>query len=122
MRIVAALTAGLMALTLSACTTEQILFYNTVTQPTAHVLNAEQLHRLRWCESRGDYEAVSRTGKYRGAYQFSRSTWDSVASRHFPWLVGVDPIVAEFYWQDAMTRALWSERGRQPWPVCGLKV
>jgi len=111
-----------MALTLSACTTEQILFYNTVTQPTAHVLNAEQLHRLRWCESRGDYQAVSRTGKYRGAYQFSRSTWDSVASRHFPWLVGVDPIVAEFYWQDAMTRALWSERGRQPWPVCGLKV
>ena len=24
--------------------------------------------------------------------------------------------------QDAMTRALWSERGRQPWPVCGKRV
>ena len=37
---------------------------------------------LRDCESGGDYSITNPSGKYRGAYQFDRSTWDSVASRH----------------------------------------
>ncbi|MFN7150862.1 MAG: transglycosylase family protein, partial [Microthrixaceae bacterium] len=49
---------------------------------------------LRRCESGGNYGAVSSSGTYRGAYQFSRSTWNSVASRSYPHLVGVDPAAA----------------------------
>jgi hypothetical protein len=74
---------------------------------------------LRECESGGDYSIVSRTGRYRGAYQFSRSTWDSVAADHAPDLVGVDPAAATPAEQDAMARALYADRGAQPWPHCG---
>ncbi len=74
---------------------------------------------LRDCESDGNYAITSRTGKYRGAYQFDRSTWNSVAERHAPHLVGVDPAAAVPADQDAMALALYSERGARPWPHCG---
>jgi hypothetical protein len=74
---------------------------------------------LRDCESNGDYAITSRTGKYRGAYQFDRSTWNSVAERHAPHLVGVDPAAASPADQDSMALALYSERGARPWPHCG---
>lgn len=74
---------------------------------------------LRRCESGGDYSITSRSGTYRGAYQFDRSTWDSVASRHDPSLVGLDPAAASPQQQDAMAQALYSERGARPWPQCG---
>ena len=80
------------------------------------------LLRLRLCESSDRYTVTNPTGKFRGAYQFWIPTWDGVAERHFPHLVGVDPIDAPPEAQDAMARALWSERGRQPWPQCGLRV
>lgn len=107
---------------LGGCTTNELLFFERVTAPTRDVLNYEQLNRLRFCESTDNYQAVSWTGLYRGGYQFDFRTWNDVASRHFPWLVGVDPAAAEPYWQDAMARALFSERGRQPWPVCGRRI
>ncbi len=88
----------------------------------AHVLSDAQLARLRQCESGGNYAAVSASGTYRGAYQFSRSTWNSVAKQHYPEWNGVDPAAAPPYVQDAMTRALWAQMGRKPWPHCGLKV
>lgn len=88
----------------------------------AHVLSPDQLYRLRWCESGDNYRAVSSSGTYRGAYQFSRSAWDSTAKLHYPEFVGWDPIAAPPVVQDAMTRALWSMRGRYPWPHCGLRV
>ena len=106
----------------TACTPEQILIYLESTEPTRDVLSDEELLRLRMCESTDNYEATNPSGKYRGAYQFDQPTWDGVAERHFPWLVDVDPADAEPWWQDAMARALWSERGRQPWPKCGLEV
>ena len=106
----------------TACTPEQIIMYLESTESTRDVLSDEQLLRLRMCESTDNYQATNPSGKYRGAYQFDQITWDGVAERHFPWLEGVDPIDAEPWWQDAMTRALWSERGRQPWPECGKKV
>jgi hypothetical protein len=74
---------------------------------------------LRQCESGGDYSITSRSGKYRGAYQFDRSTWNSVAERHAPALVGVDPAHASPADQDALALALYSERGARPWPHCG---
>ncbi len=74
---------------------------------------------LRDCESGGDYTITNPSGKYRGAYQFNQSTWNSVAERHAPDLVGVDPAAAAPADQDAMAMALYSERGAQPWPSCG---
>ena len=78
-----------------------------------------QLVRLRWCESTDNYEAVDASRMYRGAYQFDRSTWNGVAERWAPNLVGQDPAQAEPGHQDRMAAALHSERGWQPWPHCG---
>ena len=79
----------------------------------------EKWAALRQCESNGDYTITNPSGKYRGAYQFDRSTWNSVAERHDPSLVGVDPAGASPADQDAMALALYSERGARPWPHCG---
>ncbi len=79
----------------------------------------EKWAALRECESGGDYTITNPSGKYRGAYQFDRSTWNSVAGRHDPSLVGVDPAQAAPADQDAMALALYSERGARPWPHCG---
>lgn len=81
--------------------------------------SASQWAAMRECESGGDYAITSRSGKYRGAYQFDRSTWNSVAERHAPALVGVDPAQASPADQDALALALYSERGARPWPHCG---
>jgi hypothetical protein len=107
----------------TACTPEQIQAFRTIAEPYDGGLSEQQLYKLRMCESTDNYQATDKpVGKHRGAYQFSQTTWDSVASRHFPWLVGVDPIDAEPWWQDLMAKALWSERGRAPWPVCGKRI
>jgi Transglycosylase-like domain len=106
----------------AACTPEELVRYIDSTAEVRDVLSPAELSRLRQCESTDNYRAVSASGLYRGAYQFDQTTWNDVADRFFPWLVGVDPIDAEPWWQDAMTRALWSERGRQPWPICGYRV
>ncbi|MEZ5246421.1 MAG: transglycosylase family protein [Acidimicrobiales bacterium] len=119
-RLLAFALAALFATT--ACTPEGLALYLDTTEEVRDVLSNEELSRLRTCESTDNYEAVSRSGLYRGAYQFDQTTWDDVAGRFFPWLAGVDPVDAEPWWQDAMARALWSERGRQPWPICGHKV
>ena len=87
-----------------------------------HVVSDAGLARLRQCESGGNYRIVSSSGAYRGAYQFHRGTWNSVAKRHYPHLAGVDPAAASPYDQDRMARALWSEQGRSPWPHCGKRV
>lgn len=87
-----------------------------------HVLSDASLARLRQCESGGDYTALSPGGAYRGAYQFARTTWNSVASRHYPKYVGVDPAAAAPKVQDSMARALYLEMGRSPWPVCGRYI
>ncbi len=81
--------------------------------------SADQWAALRDCESGGDYSITNPSGKYRGAYQFDRSTWNSVAERHSAVLVGVDPAAASPADQDAMALALFTERGARPWPHCG---
>jgi hypothetical protein len=70
----------------------------------------------RRIESGGNYAAVNPSGKYRGAYQFSRSTWDSTA-RHAGWLdlAGVDPAAASPGDQDAMALHLYEWQGASPW-------
>jgi hypothetical protein len=62
------------------------------------------------------YRAVSPSGTYRGAYQFSRSTWNSTA-RHAgrPELVGVDPAAASAADQDELALVLYEWQGADPW-------
>lgn len=79
------------------------------------------LPAIRACESGGNYSAVSASGTYRGAYQFDRQTWNGVAGRHRPALVGVDPASASVEAQDHMAWMLYTERGTSPWPVCGSR-
>ncbi len=79
----------------------------------------EQWEALRFCEASGNYRAVSRNGRFFGAYQFWPDTWDFVASRNYPRLVGILPSDATPEDQTRMAYRLWEERGDQPWPVCG---
>jgi hypothetical protein len=79
----------------------------------------EQWEALRSCESNGNYQAVSRNGRFFGAYQFWPETWDSVARRNYPRLEGILPSAATPQDQTRMAYRLWEERGDQPWPVCG---
>lgn len=74
---------------------------------------------LRSCESGGNYSILNPNGLYRGAYQFSQSTWDWVAGAHYPALVGVDPAQASPADQDKMAFKLYEIGGWQHWPVCG---
>ncbi len=82
----------------------------------------EQWHALRECESTQNYRAVSRSGRYRGAYQFSIRTWDWVAGIHYPGLVGVDPIDASPSDQDKMAYQLYEINGWDPWPTCKKRL
>ena len=120
LRYVLFAAAGLAALT--GCTPEEIALYDQVTSPYTGSVSDAQLLKLRTCESTDNYAAVSAGGKYRGAYQFSQSTWNRVANDHFPWLADTDPATVEPWWQDAMARALWTESGSSSWPHCGRRV
>jgi uncharacterized protein YabE (DUF348 family) len=59
------------------------------------------LYKLRMCESGGNYQTNTGNGFY-GAYQFMQSTWNNIAKRVRPDLVGVSPHVASPADQDFM--------------------
>lgn len=80
---------------------------------------AEDWALLRNCESSGNYAIVDASGLYHGAYQFLPSTWDGLASRFRPDLVGVLPSQAAPADQDAMAQQLYALEGARPWPSCG---
>jgi hypothetical protein len=82
-------------------------------------LSDASLARLAACESGGNPTARSRSGSFFGLYQFDQHTWNGVAASVLPEFVGVNPANAPAPVQDAMARALYSARGRSPWPVCG---
>jgi len=71
-----------------------------------------QWQTLRMCESSNRTNAVSRTGKYRGLYQFDLPTWESVGGKG-------DPAKATRAEQHKRAMILHSKRGWQPWPECG---
>ena len=81
-----------------------------------------QWRALRQCESTQNYRAVSSSGRYRGAYQFSVRTWDWVASMHYPELVAVDPADAAPQDQDKMAYKLYEINGWDPWPTCKKRL
>jgi Transglycosylase-like domain len=73
--------------------------------------------QLRRCESGNNYSVISSNGLWYGAYQFTLGTWDSVANRIGRIdLVGVLPSDAAPGDQDIMAKALYADRGWQPWP------
>ena len=83
---------------------------------------AAQWNALRKCESTHNYAAISPSGLYRGAYQFSQQTWDWVAGIYHPHLVSIDPIDSEPAWQDVMAYTLYAMRGWDQWPICGKNL
>jgi lysozyme family protein len=71
-----------------------------------------ELAKIAACESGGNPTAVSADGHYRGKYQFTRATWESLGGTG-------DPAKAPEATQDAMAAKLLALRGTAPWPVCG---
>jgi hypothetical protein len=70
------------------------------------------LEAIASCESGGDPTIVSSDGTYRGKYQFSVSTWESVGGSG-------DPAAAPEAEQDYRAALLYAQSGSSPWPVCG---
>jgi len=67
-------------------------------------------------ESGGNYQAVSPTGQYMGAFQFSQPTWNEAARlAGMPSLIGVPPYEASPRDQDLLAIALYNADGEQPW-------
>jgi hypothetical protein len=86
--------------------------------PTAHAQAstdsfADQMHRLRVCESSNNYRANTGNGYY-GAYQYAPATWTHLgyAGR---------PDQASYKTQDAATTKLHSRQGWKPWPGCAKR-
>jgi hypothetical protein len=71
-------------------------------------------HSTSECESGGDPDAIGSGGLYRGAFQFTRSTW--AASPKSP---GGDPIAFPYRTQAVVAVLLKHRDGSQHWPVCG---
>jgi uncharacterized protein YabE (DUF348 family) len=75
---------------------------------------AAALAKLRACESGGNY-ANKNNPTYRGAYQYSYSTWANKYGIY-------DPADASPAQQDQAARDTYVRRGWQPWPNCGAAV
>jgi Transglycosylase-like domain/Putative peptidoglycan binding domain len=69
------------------------------------------LVRIAECESGGNPTALSRTGRYRGKYQFSMSTWSQMGGEG-------DPADAPEWLQDRIALKLYRRAGTSPWPNC----
>jgi hypothetical protein len=80
--------------------------------------------QLRTCESGNNYHAVSSGGIYRGAYQFTQATWNTIAgtAASLTRLIGVDPATAAPTDQDSTAYTLYELRGKTPWPLCGAQL
>ena len=82
----------------------------------------DQWEQLRQCSTNGDYRFAHSNEVNFGAYEFRQTTWDDLARRHYPRLVGVVPSDAARADQDRMAHALYDERGWRPWPVCATAL
>jgi Transglycosylase-like domain len=70
------------------------------------------LEAIAACESGGDPTAIGGGGIYRGKYQFTYETWQSVGGTG-------DPAVAPEAEQDRRAAMLLARDGGGQWPVCG---
>jgi hypothetical protein len=84
----------------------------TAATATTADMSGDRFDRLARCESGGDAAAVSPSGRYRGAFQFSQPTWEAAGGSG-------DPIDASYDEQKRIAIA-WAgvvEPSSQ-WPVC----
>jgi hypothetical protein len=79
--------------------------------PTRRVALPAALVRIARCESGGNPRAVSRDGRYRGKYQFLRSTWRALGGTG-------DPAAAPEWRQDQLALRLYRRSGTAPWGNC----
>lgn len=77
----------------------------------AQVALRTRLEQIARCESGGNPRAVSRDGRYRGKYQFSRASWRAVGGRG-------DPEDASEAEQDRRAAILWKRTKGAAWPNC----
>lgn len=86
-------------------------------RPALRLIQGDGLNwpALAECESTDNPRAVDPTGTYFGLYQFDILTWRSVGGRGNP----ADATRAE---QTLRARILYGQRGRAPWPVCGVNL
>jgi hypothetical protein len=78
----------------------------------AVVATPPHLEAIAACESGGNPAAIGGGGLYRGKYQFSVATWQSVGGTG-------DPAAASEAEQDKRAAILYARAGSSPWPVCG---
>jgi len=78
---------------------------------SAHGNPASRLEKIAQCESGGDPTSVSKSGVYRGKYQFSRETWRSMGGHG-------DPARAPETEQDRLAARLMATQGPSAWPNC----
>src|SRR3954468_6459343 len=69
------------------------------------------LRKIAQCESGGNPRAVSRSGRYRGKFQFDQATWEAAGGKG-------DPAAAPESTQDRIALRLYHKRGTAPWPNC----
>jgi soluble lytic murein transglycosylase-like protein len=70
--------------------------------------------RTSKCESGRNPDAIGGGGKYRGAFQFMKSTW-----RRAPKSPGGDPIKYSLVTQSVVAVKLKHREGTSAWPNCG---
>lgn len=71
--------------------------------------------RLALCESGGNPKAVSASGRYRGAFQFSLETWRSLG-------MAGDPIQFDYGTQLIAAKRLQVRSGWGQWPSCSRQL
>jgi peptidoglycan hydrolase-like protein with peptidoglycan-binding domain len=69
------------------------------------------LKKIAKCESGGNPRAISRSGRYRGKFQFDQATWEAAGGTG-------DPAAASESTQDRIALKLYRKRGTAPWPNC----
>ena len=99
-------------LSLGAVTATLLVVPVTAASATGDTM-ADQLARLRRCESNSNYRANTGNGYY-GAYQFSQSTWRSLGYPNRPHQNAGKT-------QDDAVVKLHRSQGWRPWPACARK-
>ncbi len=99
---------------------DELVTVGTKERPAASSAVPATADGLNWaalakCESGGRPDAVSSTGKYRGMYQFSTATWQSVGGSG-------DPAAASAAEQTLRAQKLYERSGAGQWPHCGSNL
>lgn len=117
-KLTAILAILVVALTFTACTPNEMAAYRAVFEHTQ--VSSHHDHPTLVCNRTpesgkdGNYQAVSKSGKYRGAYQWQQSTFNNhAAGSGYGQYVGHDPISVPPYVQDEI--AFWAmHKGHNP--------